>query len=177
MSTETAEKPKQQTWYQKKIAELEAEVKRLEAAQIVQGITADGVAASTRMTATQAVEWGQQPYNLAVWQCTRDTKTEKGLGEPMRWRHHHATEDEWLYHERLNFCFDSGYGSFVLERCAAMVANAFGGIPKSDGTGVNVPLQIERLGPLVKGDQAYQKLPPFHKDNVIEVIVRIRKGG
>jgi len=128
------------------------------------------------MTHDQALRTATEP-KLEVWSRIGDTKTIKGSGLPYRWRYHNAGEDEWIYHERLAFPFDSGYGAFVMERAAAMVGNAFGGVPKPDGTGVSVPVQIQRLGSLDKaGNQTFEKLPKFDPWNVIEVVVRIRKG-
>jgi hypothetical protein len=115
-------------------------------------------------------------YSLEVWQHTQDTKTIKGVGEPCRWRHFERKGDEWVYHERLNFWADSGYGQFIPERARAMLNNAFGSL-------ANPRLIYERMGPEQKaaggqptGQSDYSLLPPFHPSNVIEVIVRIREA-
>jgi hypothetical protein len=114
------------------------------------------------------------PYELAVWQHTEDTKLVKGKGEPCRWRHFEQDAKEWLYHERMNFWADSGYGLFIPERARAMLNNAFNSL-------TNPGLIYQRLGPEQRtqsgqptGQPDYSLLPPFHPSNVIEVIVRIR---
>lgn len=115
-------------------------------------------------------------YDFEVWQRTQDTKTEK-KGDPCRWRHWHSDGKEWVYHEKLSLWSDSGYGEFLQERAAAMIGNAFGGMKRPDGSGtVNQKVKLERFGPLTnKGDQTYEKFPEFSQENIVEVIVRVRK--
>ena len=110
-------------------------------------------------------------YELEVWNRVGDRKDYINVhGAPCRWKHFHSNEDEWVYHEALNFYADSGYqGSIIEDRIKGMVGHAFlNDRPKE---------RIERFGELDKtGDQTYSKLPAFDQQNRIEVIVRIRKG-
>lgn len=136
-----------------RIAELEAEVERLQ-----------GEVRLARLA---------EEYNLEVWQRTGDTKTEK-KGDPCRWRYF-SNDGEWVYHERMNFWADSGYGQYIPERVAAMAKNAFFSL-------TNPRLMYDRLGPEARtstgqptGQSDYSLLPQFDPQNVIEVIVRIRK--
>lgn len=123
-----------------------------------------------------------EAYQFEVWQRDGDTKFEK-KGNPVRWRHFHHDPSEWVYHEKLNFWADSGYSTSIIERAQAMVANAFGGVQRADGSGtMRWDVRYARLGPEGRdgrgqptGESTYENLPPFDKDNVIEVIVRIRK--
>ena len=118
-------------------------------------------------------------YDFEVWQCTGDTKNVKGQGDPCRWRHFHQDGVEWVYHEKLSMWCDSGYTESLQDKALAMVSNAFGGRIRPDGTQANYKpaIRAERIGPVDgKGDQTYSKFPPFATDNLIEVIVRVRRA-
>ena len=108
------------------------------------------------------------PYELEVWNRHAPIDPDTGLGVPHRWHHFHASEEEWLYHDEQTLWADSGYGDFVLERLLAMAKAAYEGKGK-------VRIE-ERLGTLEKGNQTFNCLPAFSKDNKLVVILKVVKA-
>lgn len=110
----------------------------------------------------------KEDYELEVWNRTQFEDV------PYRWKHFHCDGDGWLYHERINFYADSGYGVFLFDRALAMLKNAFGENVSKD----QAQTKRERFGPLDgNGNETYSVLPKFDKGNVVEVVVRIRPNG
>ena len=109
-----------------------------------------------------------QPYSLEVWNRHAPVDPDTGLGVPHRWHHFHADEEEWLYHDEQTLWADSGYGDFVLERLLAMAKAAYEGKGK-------VRIE-ERLGTMEKGNQTFNRLPAFDKNNKLVVILKVVKA-
>lgn len=120
-------------------------------------------------------------YPFEPWQWSRGTKQTPQLGVPIRFRHFHADDEEWVYHERLSLWTDSGYSESIVERAIGMVSNAFGGYQRPDGSGsLRMDIREQRFGPVRtdrghEGEPTYSKLPLFSRNNEVEVIVRIRR--
>lgn len=105
------------------------------------------------------------PYELEVWNTHGPIDPITGCAEGHRWRHFHAREDEWLYHDEQTLYADLGYGQFVIERFQAMLKSAFGDRPA---------ITHERLGqPNAKGYPTFSELPPFNPQNRLTLIVKV----